>query len=99
MPVPVEPTYFPSAASFRAWLHENHRREEILWVGFHKRHTGRPSLTWEESVDTALCYGWIDGLRKSVDASCYVIRFSRRKPDSIWSLRNVGRVRELVRLK
>jgi uncharacterized protein YdeI (YjbR/CyaY-like superfamily) len=99
MPTPVNPNFFPSADAFRAWLNENHAVETELWVGYHKRHTGRPSLTWEESVDAALCFGWIDGLRKGLDAFRYVVRFSRRKADSIWSVRNIGRVRELVRLK
>ena len=99
MPTPVNPNFFPSAAAFRAWLHENHAVHTELWVGYHKKHSGEPSLTWEESVDAALCYGWIDGLRKSLDTLRYVIRFTRRKPDSIWSVRNIGRIKELVRLE
>jgi uncharacterized protein YdeI (YjbR/CyaY-like superfamily) len=99
MPTPVKPRYFPSAASFRRWLGAHHAGETELWVGFHKKASGRTSLTWEESVDAALCFGWIDGLRKSVDPLRYVIRFSRRKARSIWSVRNIARVRELMRLK
>jgi len=93
--MPPKPEFFPSAPAFQAWLLENHALEETLWVGFHKRGSGVPSMTWEESVDLALCFGWIDGLRKRLDANRYVIRFSRRKPRSIWSVRNVARVREL----
>jgi uncharacterized protein YdeI (YjbR/CyaY-like superfamily) len=99
MPAPVTPRYFPSAASFHRWLSEHHAGETELWVGFHKKASSRPSLTWEESVDAALCFGWIDGRRKRVDEVRYVIRFSRRNPRSIWSVRNIARVRELMRLK
>src|SRR5580692_6380054 len=91
----VKPEYFPSAPAFRAWLAKHHLGPTELWVGFHKRGSGVPSMTWEESVDLALCFGWIDGLRKRIDALRYVIRFARRKPRSIWSVRNIGRVGEL----
>jgi uncharacterized protein YdeI (YjbR/CyaY-like superfamily) len=67
-----------------------------LWVGFHKKATGRPSLTWPESVDEALCFGWIDGLRKSIDADSYMIRFTPRRPGSTWSLVNSRRARALI---
>jgi uncharacterized protein YdeI (YjbR/CyaY-like superfamily) len=78
--------YFASAAAWRAWLAANHAVEDAVVVGFHKRATGKPSLTWPESVDAALCFGWIDGVRHGVDAGRYTIRFSRRRAGSIWSV-------------
>jgi uncharacterized protein YdeI (YjbR/CyaY-like superfamily) len=93
--MPVKPEYFPAAAGFRAWLREHHAQAAELWVGFHKKGSGVPSMSWDESVDTALCFGWIDGIRKRVDEARYVIRFTARKPRSIWSARNIARVREL----
>jgi uncharacterized protein YdeI (YjbR/CyaY-like superfamily) len=95
----VEPLYFESPAAWRQWLAKHHRDTHELWVGFHKRATGKPSLTWPESVDEALCFGWIDGLRKRVDADRYKIRFTPRRPGSIWSTVNVRRVAELTRQK
>lgn len=91
------PIFFATPNEFRAWLEKNHEAERELWVGFHRKATGRPSMTWPESVDEALCFGWIDGIRKSVDASSYKIRFTPRKKTSIWSLVNLGRVAELTR--
>ncbi len=88
-------TYFASPAAFRKWLAKNHATAKELWVGFHKRATGTPSLTWAESVDEALCFGWIDGIRKRVDDGRYTIRFTPRRPTSIWSAINVARVKEL----
>ena len=90
------PEYFDSPAAFRRWLAKHHATARELWVGFHKKATGRPSLTWAESVDEALCYGWIDGIRKRVDGERYTIRFSPRKPTSIWSAINIARVKELI---
>jgi uncharacterized protein YdeI (YjbR/CyaY-like superfamily) len=87
--------YFESPAAFRTWLEAHHDRATSLWVGFHKSRTGRAGLTWPQSVDEALCFGWIDGMRKRVDDERYVIRFSRRKPGSIWSAVNIERVRQL----
>ncbi len=89
--------YFESPAAFRSWLDRHHETETELLVGFHKRHTDRPTLTWPESVDEALCYGWIDGVRRSVDAERYTIRFTPRRPQSIWSRINVERVKVLSR--
>ncbi len=89
--------YFASPEEFRAWLEAHHDSAEVLWVGYHKRGTRRPSLTWPESVDEALCFGWIDGLRRSVDAERYAIRFTPRRPGSNWSRVNLGRVEALVR--
>jgi uncharacterized protein YdeI (YjbR/CyaY-like superfamily) len=88
--------FFASASAFRKWLGGNHARAKELWIGFHRKGSGAASLTWEESVDAALCYGWIDGIRKRLDETRYVIRFTRRNSRSIWSVRNIARVRELV---
>lgn len=84
-------------ADFRAWLEKHHASERELWVGFHRKATGRPSITWPASVDEALCVGWIDGLRKTVDESSYMIRFTPRKKTSNWSLVNIARVAKLTR--
>jgi uncharacterized protein YdeI (YjbR/CyaY-like superfamily) len=88
--------YFESALAFRQWLEEHHASAAELLVGYHKRHTGRLTLTWPESVDEALCFGWIDGIRRSVDAERYTIRFTPRRRHSVWSLINVGRVAALI---
>jgi uncharacterized protein YdeI (YjbR/CyaY-like superfamily) len=93
----MDPVFFESPAEWRRWLAANHKKEDELWVGFHKRATGKPSLTWPESVDEALCFGWIDGLRKSIDGERYKIRFTRRRSGSIWSAVNVKRVAELTK--
>jgi uncharacterized protein YdeI (YjbR/CyaY-like superfamily) len=93
---PANPTFFPTPADFRAWLDVHHETERELWVGYYKKDSGRPSLTWPESVDEALCYGWIDGLRKSIDATSYMIRFTPRTPRSTWSAVNISRVAELT---
>lgn len=81
--------------SWRDWLAANHAQERELWVGFYKRGSGKPSITWPESVDEALCFGWIDGIRKRIDDDRYVIRFTPRKPTSTWSAINIRRVAEL----
>jgi len=94
----VTPTFFASAAEFRAWLRQHHAKAKELLVGFYKTKSGKPSITWPEAVDQALCYGWIDGLRKSIDDVSYVIRFTPRRPGSVWSAINVRRVKELDRL-
>ena len=78
-------TFFATAADFRAWLDEHHTSCDELWVGYWKKSTGVPSLTWPESVDEALCFGWIDGLRKTIDGERYRIRFTPRRRGSIWS--------------
>jgi uncharacterized protein YdeI (YjbR/CyaY-like superfamily) len=90
--------FFPTPAEFRAWLEKNHATEKELSVGFHKKDSGKPSITWPESVDAALCYGWIDGIRNSIDTVSYRIRFTPRKPTSTWSAINVKRVAELTKL-
>lgn len=92
----MTPEFFPSPAAFRRWLRANHATETELWVGYHKVATGRPSMTWSDSVDEALCYGWIDGLRKSVDGDAYMIRFTPRKATSIWSEVNTRKIETLI---
>jgi uncharacterized protein YdeI (YjbR/CyaY-like superfamily) len=91
----MEPTFFATPEDFRAWLKEHHENETELLVGFHKKGSGRPSITWPESVDQALCFGWIDGVRRSIDGERYSIRFAPRKRRSTWSAVNVKRVGEL----
>ena len=91
----MKPTFFATPARFRAWLEKHHARKAELLVGFYKRGSGRPSITWPESVDEALCFGWIDGVRHSLGAVAYSIRFTPRRPTSIWSAVNVARVAEL----
>ncbi|HKW43478.1 MAG TPA: YdeI/OmpD-associated family protein [Thermoplasmata archaeon] len=94
----MKPTYFANPAEFRDWLETNHDRAKELLVGFYKKSSGRPSITWPESVDEALCFGWIDGKRKGIDDVRYTIRFSPRTSGSIWSAINIARVKELERL-
>jgi uncharacterized protein YdeI (YjbR/CyaY-like superfamily) len=94
----VAPVFFATPAELRAWLERNHEAASELWVGFRKKGSGKPSITWPEAVDQALCFGWIDGLRKSVDETGYMIRFTPRKSRSTWSLVNVKRVQELAEL-
>ena len=93
----TEAIFFNSAKAFRAWLGVNHRKATELWVGFWKKHTGKPSLTWRESVDEALCHGWIDGIRRSRDGESYVQRFTPRRKSSTWSAINIRRVAELTK--
>lgn len=90
--------YFPTPAKLRRWFEENHDTAAELHVGYYKIGSGRPSITWPESVDEALCFGWIDGVRRSVDAEAYTIRFTPRKKGSIWSAVNIKRFGELVEL-
>jgi uncharacterized protein YdeI (YjbR/CyaY-like superfamily) len=92
----MEPIFFETPAELRAWLERNHESEGELWVGFHRKGSGRPSVTWPEAVDEALCFGWIDGVRKSLDKTSYKIRFTPRKPKSTWSRVNIARVGELT---
>ena len=92
----MEPTFFPTPEDFRAWLAENHDRERELLVGFYKVGSGKPSITWPQSVDEALCYGWIDGVRRSLGDEAYTIRFTPRKAKSTWSAVNIARVAELT---
>ncbi len=91
--------FFRSPSDFRKWLEKNHTTASELWVGFYKRDSGKPSITWPESVDEALCFGWIDGIRKTVDDVSYTIRFTPRRRGSIWSAINTKRARELTNQK
>jgi uncharacterized protein YdeI (YjbR/CyaY-like superfamily) len=93
----MKPLFFPTAADFRRWLAANGHTNAELVVGFYKRTCGKPSITWPESVDEALCFGWIDGVRHSLNAECYTIRFTPRKAKSQWSAVNIKRVAELKR--
>jgi len=90
------PRFFATPADWRQWLAENHDQMTELWVGYYKKGSGQPSITWPESVAEALCYGWIDGLRKTIDATSYKIRFTPRRTDSNWSAVNVKMVEELT---
>jgi uncharacterized protein YdeI (YjbR/CyaY-like superfamily) len=94
----MKPKFFPSPSDWHAWLEKHHEKHEELWVGFHKVGSGIPSITWPEAVDGALCFGWIDGVRKSLDKTSYVIRFTPRRAKSIWSAINIKRVAELSAL-
>ena len=87
--------FFKTPADFRKWLEANHEKARELWVGFYKKGT-KPSITWPESFSEALCFGWIDGVRKSVDESSYTIRFSPRKPGSVWSAINIRTAKALI---
>jgi uncharacterized protein YdeI (YjbR/CyaY-like superfamily) len=88
--------FFKTPAAFRKWFETHHASETELWVGFYKKDSGKASITWPQSVDEALCFGWIDGLRKSIDEVSYKIRFTPRKPRSIWSAVNIKRAGELM---
>jgi uncharacterized protein YdeI (YjbR/CyaY-like superfamily) len=96
--MPPKPTFFPTPAGFRAWLEAHHDQFQELFVGFHKKSSGKPSITWPESVDAALCFGWIDGVRKSLDETSYTIRFTPRRPTSTWSAINIKRVQQLKKM-
>jgi uncharacterized protein YdeI (YjbR/CyaY-like superfamily) len=90
--------FFTTSDDFRKWLTKNHAKHSELLVGFYKRDSGKPSLTWPESVDQALCFGWIDGVRKRIDEESYSIRFTPRRQGSTWSAVNIERVRVLSEL-
>jgi uncharacterized protein YdeI (YjbR/CyaY-like superfamily) len=93
----MKPRFFATPAAFGEWLREHHDTEEVLLVGFRKVGSGKPSITWPQSVDEALCWGWIDGVRKRIDDESYTIRFTPRRPGSIWSAVNIRRAEALVR--
>ena len=93
----IIPTFFSKQFDFRKWLQKNHKKETELLVGFYKIDSGKLSMTWPQSVDEALCFGWIDGVRKSIDKESYQIRFTPRKPTSIWSAINIGKIKELTK--
>ncbi|MEQ9423998.1 MAG: YdeI/OmpD-associated family protein [Cyclobacteriaceae bacterium] len=91
----MEPKFFATGKDFRKWLSKNFDKLDEQWIGYYKKATKKPSITWPESVDVALCFGWIDGLRKKIDEEAYMIRFTPRKPNSHWSVVNLKRVKEL----
>ncbi|MGO9087471.1 MAG: YdeI/OmpD-associated family protein [Terriglobales bacterium] len=91
----MRPVFFKSPAHFRAWLDASHQKCVELWVGFYKKSSGKPSITYPEALDEALCFGWIDGVRRSVDSDAYTIRFTPRKPRSQWSAVNIRRAQKL----
>jgi uncharacterized protein YdeI (YjbR/CyaY-like superfamily) len=95
----MKPRFFRRPDDFRGWLEKNHATVSELWIGFYKKDSGKPSITWPESVDEALCFGWIDGLRKRVDEISYKIRFTPRRRGSIWSAINIKRAQELTKEK
>jgi uncharacterized protein YdeI (YjbR/CyaY-like superfamily) len=90
-----ETTFFASPAAFRAWLEEHHETESEVWVGYYRKATGKPSMTWSEAVDEALCFGWIDGKRQRVDEERHRQRFTPRRRESNWSAINIAKVAEL----
>ena len=95
---PTNLKFFKTPAEFRKWLDKNHASVTELWLAFYKKDSGRSSITYPEALDEALCYGWIDGVRKAVDEISYTQRFTPRKPKSIWSLVNIRRVGQLTEL-
>ena len=92
----MKPTFFKTQADFRRWFEKHHQSAKELLVGFYKKSSGRPSITWPESVDEALCFGWIDGIRRNIDNVSYSIRFTPRRATSIWSSINIKRAQELI---
>lgn len=93
----MQPTFFSNSNDFRKWFEKNHEKAKELLVGFYKVTSGKKSITWPESVDEAICFGWIDGVRKSIDSESYCIRFTHRKPGSIWSTINIKKVEALTK--
>jgi uncharacterized protein YdeI (YjbR/CyaY-like superfamily) len=91
----LEPVFFASPSKLQAWFQNHGATEPELWIGFYKKGSGRPSITWPESVDEALCVGWIDGIRRRIDVERYAIRFTPRRRGSVWSVINIKRVRVL----
>ena len=94
----MRPTFFATAGELREWLERNHATAAELFVGFYRRGSGKPSITWQELVDEELCFGWIDGIRQGIDEVSYTNRITPRKPRSTWSAVNVARAQELIRL-
>ncbi|NWJ46039.1 MAG: YdeI/OmpD-associated family protein [Chloroflexi bacterium] len=94
----MDTIFFQTEAEFREWLEQQHAQMQELWVGFYKKSTAKPGISYGQAVDQALCFGWIDGIRKTIDVESYMIRFTPRKPRSIWSAVNLKRAGELVEL-
>ena len=89
--------FFADADELRKWFGRNHKTMDEQWIGYYKVATGQPSVTWAESVDVALCFGWIDGIRKKIDERSYKVRFTPRRPNSNWSARNIERMQSLIK--
>ena len=94
----MNPKFFAHQSQFRKWLEKHYNKSSELWVGFYKKASGKDSITWSQAVDEGLCFGWIDGIRKSIDSVSYMIRFTPRKSGSIWSVININRAKELSKL-
>jgi uncharacterized protein YdeI (YjbR/CyaY-like superfamily) len=94
----MQPIFFSNPSEFRKWLEENHKKETEVFVGYYKVSSGKPSMTWSQSVDEALCFGWIDGIRRSIDKDSYCNRFTPRKKNSTWSDINIKKVEQLSKL-
>jgi uncharacterized protein YdeI (YjbR/CyaY-like superfamily) len=92
----MDPVFFENQLKFRNWLEKNHKTTAEIIVGFYKVNSGKPSMTWSESVDQAICFGWIDSIRKTIDNESYSIRFTPRNPKSIWSDLNIKKVESLL---
>jgi uncharacterized protein YdeI (YjbR/CyaY-like superfamily) len=92
----VDPIFFPAPEDFRAWLEQNHETADEVLVGFYKKKAGKPSMTWSDSVDQALCFGWIDGKGRSLGDEAHTIRFTPRRPKSNWSAINIAKVAQLT---
>lgn len=93
----MTPKFFAKQSGFRNWLKRNHNKKTELLVGFYKVGSVKPGITWPQAVDEALCFGWIDGVRKSIDKESYQIRFTQRKPASIWSAVNIKKMEVLTK--
>ena len=94
----MNPVFFKSPAHLRKWFEKNHDTQDELWIGFYKKDSGKVAVTYKEALDLALCFGWIDGIRKSVDGESYTNRFTPRRSTSIWSNVNIKRVNELIEM-
>ena len=95
----IKPIFFPTQKDLRKWFEKNHKKAKELFVGYYKVSSGKPSITWSQSVDEALCFGWIDGIRRSVDEESYCIRFTPRNPKSNWSAINIKKAEGLIKLE
>jgi uncharacterized protein YdeI (YjbR/CyaY-like superfamily) len=93
----LRPKFFRTPAALRAWFEKHHATRLEVWVGYYKKETGRGGITWSESIDEALCVGWIDGIRQKVDESSYANRFTPRRRGSVWSAVNIRRAEALIR--
>lgn len=94
----MKPKFFSTQKDLRMWFEKNYDKESELFVGFYKVSSGKPSVNWSQSVDEAICFGWIDGIRKSINEESYMIRFTPRKPNSNWSAINIKKVEQLTKL-